>query len=319
VQRRADGRGRWLLTAAVVVLAVLPLPVGAVTGPVRIVGGPEDQLHPSADDTYLIWTQNSEARPNVDHAYGKVLGAEGRFRLDASGSRGAAGGIDPEGGRAIYQQMTEDTSGLYWFDLDARDRTKVAAEGVNTDRWERDPRVSAAFLFFARDAGSATSLFLYDRAADALTRIANYDITRFYVAPGAVGDRYATWTVCGPFTCAVWWYDTLEAEPAPRKLATVDGRPQYAAVIDELGGYLYFVRSFQGCGQSVGVWRRAWPLDPDLPAERLVLLPAGIDMSWTMSLDRDAAHQRVDLWFSRHRCNAQQGDIVELRDVESVP
>jgi hypothetical protein len=172
--------------------AALPLAANAVTGPVRIIGGPEDQLHPSVDDTYLVWTQNSESRPNVDHAYGKMLGRDGRFRLDADGSRGAAGGIDPESGRAIYQQMTARTSDLFWFDLDARDRTRVAAEGVNTDRWERDPRVSAAFLFFARDAGSATSLFLYDRAADALSKIAEYDITRFYVAPGAVGDRYAT-------------------------------------------------------------------------------------------------------------------------------
>jgi hypothetical protein len=189
---------RRTVTAVVVaVLAGPPLGANAVTGPVKVVGGPEDQLHPAVDDTYLIWTQNSEARPNVDHAYGKVLGQDGRFRLDSTGSRGAAGGIDPESGRAIYQQMTDDTSDLYWFDLDTRDRTKVAADGVNTDRWERDPRVSAAFLLFARDAGSATSVFLFDRAADALTKIAEYDITRFYVAPGAVGGRYATWTVCG--------------------------------------------------------------------------------------------------------------------------
>lgn len=311
---------RRTVTAVVVaVLAGPPLGANAVTGPVKVVGGPEDQLHPAVDDTYLIWTQNSEARPNVDHAYGKVLGQDGRFRLDSTGSRGAAGGIDPESGRAIYQQMTDDTSDLYWFDLDTRDRTKVAADGVNTDRWERDPRVSAAFLLFARDAGSATSVFLFDRAADALTKIAEYDITRFYVAPGAVGGRYATWTVCGPFTCSVWWYDAQETDPAPRKLATVEGRPQYAAVIDEVGGFVYFVRSGVGCGESVGVWRRAWPLEPDVHAERLIALPAGIDTSWTMSLDRDVANERVDLWFSRYRCGARQGDVVELRDVESVP
>jgi hypothetical protein len=300
-------------------LACLPAAAQAVTGPVKIVGGPEDQLHPSVDDTYLIWTQNSEARPNVDHAFGKILGEEGRFRLDATGTRGAAGGIDPDSGRAIYQQMTDTESDLYWFDLEARDRMKVAAEGVNTDRWERDPRVSTAFLLFARDAGSSTSLFLFDRAADAVTKIAEYDITRFYVAPGAVGDRYATWTVCGPFTCSAWWYDTQETDPKPRKLPTVDGRPQYAPVIDEAGGSVYFVRSGQACGASVGVWRRAWPIDPDVAAERLLALPTGIDTGWTMSLDRDVTHQRVDLWFSRYRCASQQGDVVELRDVETLP
>lgn len=308
-----------LVPAIVAALATLAGPARGVTGPVKVVGGPEDQLNPSVDDTYLIWTQNSEARPNVDHAYGKVLGEDGRFRLDPTGSRGAAGGIDPESGRAIYQQMTDTTSDLYWFDLDTKDRTKVAADGVNTDRWERDPRVSASFLLFARDAGSTTSVFLYERAGDTLDRIASYDITRFYLAPGAVGDRYAAWTVCGPFTCSVWWFDTQETDPAPHKLATVEGRPQYAPVIDEVGGYIYFVRSGQACGSAVGVWRRAWPLDPDLHAERLVTLPSGIDTGWTMSLDRDAANQRVDLWFSRYRCAAQQGDVVELRDVETVP
>jgi hypothetical protein len=320
VHRRGRVRIRWIVTAAALaVVTGLPGPAGAVDGPVKIVGGPEDQLHPSVDDTYLIWTQNSEARPNVDHAYGKVLGEDGRFRLDATGRRGAAGGIDPQSGRAIYQQMSDDDSDLYWFDLDARDRTRVVADGVNTDRWERDPRVSAAYLFFARDAGSTTSLFLFDRADDSLTKIDGYDIATFYVAPGAVGDRYATWTVCGPLTCSVWWYDTQESEPRPRKLPTVDGRPQYAPVIDEVGGTIYFVRSRQGCGESVRVWRRAWPLDPDVDARRLVALPEGIDTNWTMSLDRDAAHQRVDLWFARYRCAGRQGDIVELRDVETLP
>lgn len=300
-------------------LACFALIAGGVTGPVKVVGGPEDQLHPSVDDTYLIWTQNSEARPNVDHAYGKVLGQDERFRLDATGTRGAAGGIDPDSGRAIYQQMSDTTSDLFWFDLDTKDRTKVAAEGVNTTKWERDPRVSAAFIFFARDAGSATSLFLYDRAGDTLDKIVGYDITRFFVAPGAVGDRYATWTVCGPFTCASWWYDTQEADPRPRKLPTVDGRPQYAPVIDEGAGSVYFVRSGQACGASVGIWTRVWPLDPDVPAERLVALPSGIDTGWTMSLDHDAAHERVDLWFSRYRCASRQGDVFELRDVETGP
>lgn len=302
-----------------VALAWLGGPAGGVSGPVKVIGGPEDQLHPAVDDAYLVWTQNSEARPKVDHAYGRALGEDVRFRLDATGTRGDVGGIDPDSGRAIYQQMTDRRSDLFWFDLATKDRTKVTAEGVNTKRWERDPRVSASFLFFARDAGSATSLFLYDRAGDTLTKIVSYDITRFYVEPGAVGDRYAAWSICGPFTCSIWWYDTEEVDAHPRKLASTDGRPQYAPVIDETGGYVYFVRSGQACGASVGVWRRAWPLDPDVAAERLVALPSGIDTGLTMSLDRDVANDRVDLWFSRYRCAAQQGDVVELRDVETVP
>jgi hypothetical protein len=290
----------------------------AVDGPSVVVGGPEDQHHPWADAAHLIWTQASSTRPEVDHAYGKVRGEDGRFRLDAKGTRGAAGGIDPGGERAIYQQMTDRDSDLFWYAFGSGSRSRVRAPGVNTDRWERDPRVSAAFVLFARDAGSSTRLLLLDRATKTVERIASYDLTRFYVAPGSVGERYATWSTCGPFTCLAWWYDTQAADPAPRKLPSVDGRPQYALTIDEAGGLAYVVRSGSACGSSVGIWRRPWPFDPGTSAERVVALPSGIDVGWTLAVDR-SHDPRVDLWFSRFRCGRQQGDVAVLRDVETLP
>jgi hypothetical protein len=282
------------------------------------IGGPQDQHHPTADADHLIWTQASSRHPEVDHAYGTVLGTDVRFRLDADGTRGAAGGIEPGGELAIYQQMTDRTSDLYWYRFDTRRRRPLTAPGVNTVRWERDPRVSSSSVLFARDVGTSTKLFLFDRAAGAVQMIAAYDFTRLYVAPGSVGDRYATWTTCGPFSCVAWWYDALAADPAPRRLPTVDRRAQYAPTIDEAGGWAFFVRSGDVCGSSVGIWRRPWPLDPDRPGERLVALPAGIDVGWTLSVDR-SHDPRVDLWFSRFRCSAQQGDVAVLRDVEPVP
>ena len=288
-----------------------------VSGPVIRISGPEDQRHPSADATHLIWTQNSERRPLVDHAYGKVRGADERFRLDPPGTRGAAGGIEPGGERAVYQQMTATTSDLYWFTFDTGTRRRIGFEGVNTDRWERDPRVSTSFLLFARDARSATTIHLWDRDARTVERIARYDLERFYVAPGAVGERYATWTTCGPLTCTAWWYDTQAADPSPMKLPS-GGLPQYAPAIDEVGGFVYAVRSGDACGESVGIWRRPWPLDPDQPAVRLVLLPGGIDTGYTSSVDRSPG-DRVDLWFSRFRCASDQGDVAVLRDVQTGP
>lgn len=315
--RAAGVIGRWAaaIGSAAVVLAATAA-VG-VLGPVIRIKGPEDQRHPSADATHLIWTQNSERRPLVDHAYGKVRGEEDRFRLDATGTRGAAGGIEPDGARAAYQQMTATTSDLYWFTFDSRTRRRIAFDGVNTDRWERDPRVSAAFLLFARDARNATTIHLWDRDAGTVERIASYDIERFYVAPGAIGERYATWTTCGPLTCTAWWYDTEAVDPAPKKLPA-DGRQQYAPAIDEVGGFVYAVRSGDACGASVGIWRRPWPLDPGQPAVRLVLLRGGIDTGYTLSLDRSPGN-RVDLWFSRYRCASDQGDVAVLRDVETGP
>jgi hypothetical protein len=78
---------------------------------------------------------------------------------------------------------------------------------------------------------------------------------------------------------------------------------------------VFFVRSGQACGSSVTI--RRLPLgDLDGPSEVLVALPAGIDAEWAMSSHR-ANSGRLDLWFARHRCASQQGDLYKLRDAAS--
>ena len=314
--RRADAATRasivGLVAAALVVSSTAAIGADA---PIAVVEGPEDQRAPSVDDTYLIWTQNSIKHPHVDHAYGVALGSDQRFRLDEAGTEGVTGGIDPRdpaAHRAIYQQLDGTTSDLYWFDLDGGTRQKVGQD-VNTTAWERDPRISATYVLFARDGAAATKVILLERGVG-LTTIASYDVTASFVIPGSVGERYATWSVCGPFTCNVWWYDMQAADPVATKLKNADGNPQYAPVIDEAGGWIYFVRSKASCGAGVGIWRRPWPLDPDVAATRIRALKSGNDVAWTLSLDRTAAPQ-VNLWFSRYRCEDAQGDVVELPDV----
>ena len=307
-------------TTALATIALIAGSLAAVAAdrPVAVVDGPEDQRAPTVDDAYLIWTQNSVRRPRIDHAYAERLGSDRRFRLDDAGTRGVTGGIDPKdpsAHRAIYQQIAEGDSDLYWYDLDDRVRTRISVQGVNTARWERDPRVSATYLFFARDAADTTKLVLLERGVGPAT-IATYDRTSFFVVPGSVGDRYATWTLCGPSSCTVWWYDAQAADPVPTKLPGV-GQPQYAPVIDETDGWIYFVRSTTDCGEGVGIWRRVWPLDPDQLATRIRALRSGNDVAWTLSLDRTATPQ-VNLWFSRYRCAEDQGDVVELPDAGAV-
>jgi hypothetical protein len=298
--------------AALALAAVASAPAGAVSGPAKVLAGPPDQYNPSVNDTYLTWTQDSEAHPGRDNAYGKVLGATGRFRLNPAGTRGFSGALDPDQDRAIYQQVDGGESDLFTFDLDTRNRHKLGSP-INTARWEWGPRVSNAFYLFARDAQGMTSLFLYRRPDGPVEKIESRDFTTYYTAPGEVGERYATWTVCGPSSCAAYVHDTTSADTT--KIPTVPGKAQYAPVVDEGAGMLYFVRSGQGCGDGVGIWRRR--ADLSTPARRLVALPAGIDVGWQMSLDHEAA--RVDLWFSRFRCASRQGDIYKLRDIETLP
>jgi hypothetical protein len=48
----------------------------------------------------------------------------------------------------------------------------------------------------------------------------------------------------------------------------------------------------------------------------LATFPDGIDVDFRMSLVQLGT--RVDLWFSRHRCAPQQGDLYRIRDVGIV-
>jgi hypothetical protein len=295
--------------AAAALLALAAAPTAAVEGPFKILGGLQDQLLPAVNETYLTWTESTLAHPERYHAFARVRGTTGRFRLDPSGSRGYTGGIDPEQDRAIYQRITAQTSDLYLVDLVTRTQTKLRPL-VNTSKWERDPRISNRYVLFARDTALLTTVWLWERGTTTIAQLAAHDFTRFHVTPGAVGERYATWSVCGPLTCNAWIHDTELG--TTKKIPAPDGLARYAPAVDEVEGQVYFVRSGQRCGASVRLMRV--PVG-DLAAApfTLVTFAAGIDVGFTLSLARPPG--RVDLWFARFRCGPQQGDLYRLRDV----
>ncbi len=302
-------RGAVFAGLALVLAAVTAAPAGAVGVPQRILAGPEDQLLASENATYVVWTQSSELSPNRYHAYERVRATNQVFRLNPRGTRGYAGGIDPDQDRAIYQQIDGQASDLFTIDLGTRRRIKLPVP-INTGRWEWGPRISNSFFLFARDAPLKTTIFLYDRAAKTMERLVSLDLTKYYVAPGAVGERYATWSVCGPRTCNAFIRDTDTDQT--RKIPAPDGKPRYAPIVDEAEGLVYLVRSGPTCGSTVRIMRLALA---DLAAAPvgLLTLPVGVDVGGQMSLEHVGA--RVDLWFSRYRCAPQQGDIYRIRDV----
>lgn len=294
---------------ALLLAALVATPAGAVTGPQRIIAGRPDQLRPSANDAYLIWTQNSGPFPNRFHAYGKLRGTTETFRLNPVGTRGWTGGIDPDQDRAIYQQIEGRASDLFTINLETLRRFKLPGP-INSARWEWGPRISNAFYLFARDASLRTTLFLFDRSTKTMEKLVSLDLTRYYTAPGAVGERYATWSVCGPLTCNAYIRDT--ATDRTMKIPAPPGTARYAPVVHEAEGMVYLARSGRTCGSVVRIMRL--PVT-DLGARPvgLVTLPAGVDVDFQMSLDEVGAD--VDLWFSRYRCGPQQGDIYRLRGV----
>jgi hypothetical protein len=281
--------------------------------PVRIQAGPEDQLLPYANDTYLGWTQNSTGRPGHYDAFAEPLGTTSRTRLNAVGTAGWMGGFDPGTNTSIYQQTERGRSDLFFYDLDTRTRTEVP--GVNTLRWEWGPKISSSYILFTRDtlAAGTSRLILFDRALSQATLIATVDESRATLWTGAVGERYATWTVCTFRTCNAFYYDI--ADSSTHRLADPNGRPQYAPVIDEADGSLYFVRSGFGCGQTVTV-RKGSVGSADSTV--LAALPDGVDTDVRMSLTLNAGSGGTDLLFVRYRCAQRQGDIYALRSVDTA-
>jgi hypothetical protein len=309
VQRRHSFLARGAAFAGLALLLTPTAPAGGATRPQRILAGPQDQLLASVNDTYLIWTQSSKAFPNRYVAYGRIRRTRHVFRLNPPGTRGYAGGIDPDQDRAIYQQVDGRASDLYTFNLDARRRAKLPRP-INTARREWGPRISNAFFLFARDARLTSTLLLYDRAAKTMQKLVTLDVTRYYLAPGDVGERYATWSVCGPRHCSAFIRDT--ATDQTRRIPAADGKARYAPVVDEAEAMVYFVRSGSTCGSAVHILRLALA-DLGAPPVGLLALPAGIDVGLQMYLEPLGA--KVDLWFSRYRCAPGQGDIYRLRGV----
>ncbi len=297
------------LTLALTFVVFPGEPADAADVPTRVIAGPEDQLLPSANVEYLIWAANSVGFPNRFQAYGRRRGTNDAFRLNAPGTRGYAGGIDPGQNRAVYQQIDGRSSDVYAINLATRARSKLPAP-INSARWEWGPRVSNAFYLFARDAGTTTTLFLYHRGPQTLEKLVSYDLTTFYAAPGAVGERYATWTVCGPSNCRAFVRDTRFDRT--RRIPALDGKARYAPVVDEGEAQVYFVRSGQACGATVRIMRL--PLaDLGSTPESIATLPPGVDVGFQLSLE--VRPDRLDVWFSRYRCGPEQGDVSRLRGV----
>jgi hypothetical protein len=300
---------RSVLVLAVLLVAVVASPAGAATSLHKVLGGPEAQNLPFANDTYLIWTQNSTARPNHFNAWAGPLNAASRFRLNDVGTSGFTGGLDPGENVAIYQQVDGGRSTLFTKDLDTRIRTKLPSP-VNSPAWEWAPRISDGYILFQRDANGRTTLYLYDRIGLNLTQLHSVDFDNAFMFSGMVGESYATWTVCGR-ACNAFVYDIAGLDKM--KLPVPLGKHQYAPAVDEDTGTVYFVRSGNACGSNVGIFRR--PVDLSATAQLVKALPAGIDTGWTLALEEDVANNRLDAWFEFFRCTPRQGDLFEAREL----
>jgi hypothetical protein len=310
------------LTAPIVLVLMLSLasPAAALVPPERVLGERGvTETFPFANDTYLAWSQNSRTRENWFNAYGETLAGDARRKINPRRTAGWPGNFEPGTDTLIFQQATRN-SNLWLYDFETRDRSQIA--GVNTRAWEWSPRISTGYVLFNRDFQRNgvwyTATWLYDRTTETLRKIEEIRDRNLYNPTGSVGETYATYTVCSRRTCKAFLYSI--ADRTTQRIPTVDGRPVYAAIVDEANGDLYFIRSGFGCGRNVSVWRV--PVnDLSAAATKIADLGRGFDSySGVLSTAPNASVVgSQDLYYDRVVCRNFAGDIFALRDVTSVP
>ncbi len=301
--------------ATAMLIGAVPASAGPLIDPVEILGGPRYQYLPYSNVTYLGWTQNSARNPGRFHPVVSDDDGATWTRINEAGTTGFFGDIATDTNEVIYQQIDAGVSDLYF--IDAATMIRTPADALNTNRWEWGAKLSDAHILFTRDlpAKDKRLLLLYDRDLDMTTLIKAYRWSRVDVWTGDVGSAYATWTTCNRSNCYAWWYEI--AAGTREKIPTLNDRPQYAPVIDEIHANAYWVRSGNACGVNVGIWKA--PLTSLGTPTKIAALPSGIDTDWRMSLEYDSVGGRIDLLFARYDCAADGSDLYELRGVGTIP
>ena len=109
----------------------------------------------SASDGYLVWSANSEAKPNRSNSYVMADGGD-PVRVNPAGTRSFDAAIDDT--TVAYEEAFDPPhvyvyNDLWFYDMVTEERTP-APSGVNTPRQsETRPSLSGDWLLFTRSLG----------------------------------------------------------------------------------------------------------------------------------------------------------------------
>ena len=306
-------------TSAAAALALTASTAWALITPVKVLSLPAVQILPFSNDAYLAYASNSTGHPNHYNADAYRYSDHKIRRLNAAHTQGYDGGFDPGTNTVIYQQITNNSSDLYTYNLDTLTRHKLGA--IDNTSWEWQPRISTSFISFFRDFKVSgtwyVGVFLFDRDTGRLRRLAAYRWVNHPRENGSLGDLYASWTVCWKKTCAAYVYDVQAG--VVRKIPTNNGRPQYGPAVDETNGLVFFVRSGFGCGHGVTIFKASIGNLSGAPT-KVGTLPAGVDLAGvSASLALNPGTNEYGYFFSRENCRSGASDIYALRGVSPGP
>lgn len=268
-----------------------------------------DEAGIAASEHYFAYHRRQDGRL-VSKVRSRETGDEVRINDTANM---AVQGFVPGTDIVVAVRQTQNDSSIHVYDP-ATDELTLVPEVNSGFEWEYSAQVSATYVLYVRTIVGTAYVILHDRATDEEAQLASWSTERFDVRADAVGDRYATWTVCGARTCRVFLHD---AELDATNLVPSSARnvPQYGSSIDEADDTFYLVRSGFGCGDHVR-FRAGTLSDITEPSSVFAALPDGVDIgSSNVHHFHEPVADRDDLYFTRFRCRSERADAFVITDV----
>jgi hypothetical protein len=257
-----------------------------------------DESYGFAGNGYLGWSQDSVRAPNHYDLF--LHSPDGQtVRLNTGRSQGYGGGID--GNTLVYDRVSGKTDDLWSVDLTTMIQSPVA--GTVTSEAEYTPTISADWILFGRGQVPRTRVLLYNRSTGETRQLASVHAQHAYAYPGQVSGNYAVWGKITHRTQTVYLYDI--AAKRTTRIAPQSGRYDYDPAVSAAGS-VFFVRSPNGCGKSVGIYRQPLGGSPQLVQR----LPSGFDSGF--SLYTAVANGQTELLYTLASCRTRLGDVYGL-------
>jgi hypothetical protein len=240
-KRLSTWNARAAMLGGAVAMVLLPL---AGVGHADLVRGSKlEETIPTANATYLAWTQNSKRHPNHHDVYARAFGqSSAKFKVNANGTSGFTGGIDQSTNMLVYTQIRNGQADLKLFNLATKARLGIP--GVNTHATEFFPTMSGKKLLFTRytNATLTYSVLLYDLVAH--TTVTLFTGTPELAAAGQVNGNWAVWNVCPHSApCDVYRYNISAGTTF--KVPNLQQLDQYAPSVTP-AGTVFFSRCGRG-------------------------------------------------------------------------
>ena len=153
-----------------------------------------NEVGPSASDGYLVWSADSEARPNRTNSYVMATGGD-PVRINPAGTQSYEAAID--GTTVVYQEASSDGADIWFYDVLTEERTP-APSGVNTAGWEFRPTLSGNWLLYTRFSfkDSVRRVVLFNLMTDLRIVLREVPIRRRYLVSDQVNGDWATFESC---------------------------------------------------------------------------------------------------------------------------